>query len=339
MALNQSTDHVRPSGKPKIGIVLGAGGVLGGAWMAGGLAALNRVTGWDPREADYLVGTSAGAVFAALLAAGVSPEDFVPSRAANGRFRQPWILSELVLESSYKPRSWIPRLPLGSWRLATEGILQGPGPWSVLKFLSGIAPTGTVSVEPIIRTVRRIAGSGCIAYPNCRIVATNYQSGERTVFGADVVPEVGFAEAVAASCAVPGFFEPVSINGQRYVDGGIHSFCNLDLLDGTDLDLIICFSTLTSKFWRRGTTPLQRAIRSVMRAAAKQLDDHVNMLASRGVEVVVLEPTSKDCAAMGSNLMDTRRCRLILEVGLKSVAERLGQHQVRVALQALNSAA
>src|SRR5882672_11965977 len=53
--------------RPRVGIVLGAGGVLGGAWMVGALAALNRVTGWDPREPDQLVGTSAGALFAALL--------------------------------------------------------------------------------------------------------------------------------------------------------------------------------------------------------------------------------------------------------------------------------
>src|SRR2546423_14974298 len=53
-----------PRPKPRVGLVLGAGGVLGGAWLAGGLAAIARETGWDPFTADYIVGTSAGALFA-----------------------------------------------------------------------------------------------------------------------------------------------------------------------------------------------------------------------------------------------------------------------------------
>ena len=57
----------------KVGLVLGAGGVLGGAWATGGLAALADETGWDPGSADYIVGTSAGSVIAALIAAGVPP--------------------------------------------------------------------------------------------------------------------------------------------------------------------------------------------------------------------------------------------------------------------------
>jgi NTE family protein len=49
---------------------------------------------------------------------------------------------------------------------------------------------------------------------------------------------IALAEAVAASCAIPGFFKPVSINGRRYVDGGLQSLCNLDLLEASDLDVV-----------------------------------------------------------------------------------------------------
>src|SRR6478752_3905851 len=77
-------DHATgPLGRParehgamiSIGLVLGAGGVLGGAYHAGALAALAEVTGWDPRTADLIVGTSAGAHTAATLRAGVSAAD------------------------------------------------------------------------------------------------------------------------------------------------------------------------------------------------------------------------------------------------------------------------
>src|SRR3954464_5516984 len=57
----------------KVGLVLGAGGVMGGAWLTGGLHALPTETGWDPASADVVVGTSAGSMMGALLASGVPP--------------------------------------------------------------------------------------------------------------------------------------------------------------------------------------------------------------------------------------------------------------------------
>src|SRR5918997_4060271 len=57
----------------RVGLVLGAGGVLGGAWLTGGLDALAAETGWDPASADRVIGTSAGAMLGALLASGVPP--------------------------------------------------------------------------------------------------------------------------------------------------------------------------------------------------------------------------------------------------------------------------
>jgi NTE family protein len=335
----QRTDHQHAGRKPKVGLVLGAGGVLGGAWMVGGLAALHRVMGWDPREADYFVGTSAGAVFAALLAGGVALSRLLPANLTGNQPTERWILDELVLESSYDPKHWLPRAPLGSWRLALAGILQPPSPWSLVKVLSGIAPAGRVSADPIVLTIRRAVERGWAPHPNCRIVATDYASGKRIIFGEAGAPQASLAEAVAASCAIPGFFEPVSLNGRRYVDGGLHSLCNLDLLQGIDLDLVVCFSTLTGLMWRTGSGPLQRTLRSFFAAAAEQLDLQVKAVARRGVEVVVLEPTAKDQAAMGSNLMDARRCGAVLEVALGSVSAQLERRHLRRRLGALASAA
>ncbi|MDQ3631167.1 MAG: patatin-like phospholipase family protein, partial [Actinomycetota bacterium] len=61
------------SARPRVGLVLGAGGVLGAAWLQGALAALVDATGWDPGSADRVVGTSAGSVIGTLLACGVPP--------------------------------------------------------------------------------------------------------------------------------------------------------------------------------------------------------------------------------------------------------------------------
>src|SRR3954453_6408009 len=60
-------------GDKRVGLVLGAGGVLGGAWITGGLHALATETGWDPGSSDHIVGTSAGSMMGALGAAGVPP--------------------------------------------------------------------------------------------------------------------------------------------------------------------------------------------------------------------------------------------------------------------------
>ena len=57
----------------KVGLVLGAGGVAGGAWLTGALDALATETGWDPGSADRIVGTSAGSVIGAFTAAGIPP--------------------------------------------------------------------------------------------------------------------------------------------------------------------------------------------------------------------------------------------------------------------------
>ena len=324
--------------RPRVGIVLGAGGVLGGAWMAGALAALNQVTGWDPRQADWLVGTSAGAVFAALLAAGVPPPRLLPPDS-KAEPADEWILNELALESSYRSAHWLPRTPLGSWRLALAGMLQVPSIWSVLQTLSGIAPAGRVSADPIMRTVRQAGAHGWPARPNCRIVATDYDSGRRVVFGETGAPAVDLARAVGASCAIPGFFEPVPISGRRYVDGGLHSLCNLDLLEASDLDVVICFSAMTSHLNQRGPVPLRRSVHSLFGLGVEQLDRHANALTRRGVDVVVIEPTAMDQAAMGGNLMDAGRWRSVIEVALTSVAGQLRRRHLRTKLGALVSAA
>jgi NTE family protein len=320
-------------------VVLGAGGVLGGAWMAGALAALNRVTGWDPREAKCLVGTSAGAIFAALLAAGVPAARFLPPGRTMQQADDRWILNELAIQSSYRADSWLPHRPLGSWRLTLAGMLQTPSPWSVLQTLSGIAPSGRVSPNPILRTVQQVVPNGWAPHPHCRIVATDYSTGKRVVFGDTGGPEAGLAEAVAASCAIPGFFEPVSINGRRYVDGGLHSLCNLDLLEADDLDLVICFSAMTSHLKRGGSAPLERAVHALLGLGANQLHRQAEALIDRGVDVLILEPTAKDQAAIGGNLMDSRRWGRVLEAALSSVTRQLRRRHIRTRLGALGTAA
>ena len=81
MSANDSaTTHVMSGTRPKRALVLGCGGVAGAAWTVATLSELERVLGLDAREADILIGTSAGALAAALLGAGVSVARLVKSQ-------------------------------------------------------------------------------------------------------------------------------------------------------------------------------------------------------------------------------------------------------------------
>ncbi len=320
--------------RPRIGLVLGAGGVLGGAWIAGGLAAIARETGWDPHTASHVVGTSAGSVFAALAAGRVPGERLVPACLAplvGVSTPADWLLDELAAESSYLPRR-VPRPLPGSPWLAVNGLRDRTG-ISFLKAISGLAPQGLVSTAPIERCIQRgipsLGRGGWVAHPNCWIVACDYQTGERVVFGRLGAPRAEIAKAVAASCAIPGFFQPPRIGGRLYVDGGLHSMSNVDLLEEEELDLVVILSPLSSRHSRRTWNPIDQVAASIRRLAAWQLDREVARLLDRGTHVIVLEPTPADLEAMGGNIMDARRSIDVAAVALDTFGEQLARPEVR----------
>ncbi len=75
-------------------------------------------------------------------------------------------------------------------------------------------------------------------------MALDYETGRRVVFGAPGAPAAGLSDAVLASCAIPGWFEPVTIGGHRYVDGGMWSATNVDLLAEAGLDEIFVLAPM-----------------------------------------------------------------------------------------------
>jgi hypothetical protein len=123
------------------------------------------------------------------------------------------------------------------------------------------------------------------------------------------------------------------------VDGGLQSLCNLDLLEASDLDVVICFSAMTARLKQDGSSPVQRAVHSLFGLAREQLDRQVSTLMHQGVDTVVVEPTANDHAAMGANLMDAGRWRAVVDVALTSVARQLRHHSFRTRLGALRGAA
>lgn len=314
--------------KPRVGLALGAGGVLGGAWLVGALHALRSELGWEPAEADHLLGTSAGAMMAGLLAAGVTSDRLLPEAARGAKEvdqldpGQDWLLLEVAAEATYQLQQ-LPRPLPGSLGLCWSSLRQ-PGISTPMRLLSGLAPAGAVSTEPLQRTIRRVHdGAGWPQDRLCWITASDYVTGSRTVFGAEDSPQAELHEAVAASCAIPGFFKPVKIDSRLYVDGGLASLANLDLLAGQGLDLVICLNPMSHRQPSRSWSPLEQISRGFARLAAWQLRQETERVRRYGTPVVLVEPTVDDLDLMGSNWMNAKKSLEVAQLASETTAMQL----------------
>jgi len=313
---------------------------MGGAWLTGALAAVADETRWDPRSADQLVGTSAGAMMGSLLAAGVPPWFMVAHSAgevfegvtdANGR---PAAEADRDAGATFRLHRAPPPIGPGSWRLALTTLTR-PADFPPAARLSGWLPRGVVSTEPLKDTIRRVVRSGWTDHPSLWLVACDYATGERVVFGREDAPRADLADAVAASCAIPGFYHPVAIAGRRYVDGGMWSASNLDLLRGRGLDLVICLNPTSSLDRSSTRSPLDRVAGAFRSLSGRRLGSEAKQLRSEGVEVVLIQPVAEDHAAMGRNWMSGRRRHRVIETAMGTVAAQLRQPEVREALSGL----
>src|SRR3954464_11967430 len=324
----------------RIGLVLGAGGVMGGAWLTGGLHALATETGWDPAGADYVVGTSAGAVMSALLAGGVPPwfmvahsagESFEGLSDATGR---PARDADRAAGAVFKLHRGLPPVGPGSWGLIA-GTLAPPHRHRSTALLGGWLPRGFISTEPLKDTVRRVVPEGWADHPNLWIVACDYATGRRVPFGRDDAPPANLADAVAASCAIPGFYHPVTIAGRRYVDGGLWSTSNLDILRNAELDLVVCLNPTSSLHPPHAWNPAERAAALMRRLSGRRLGSEAKKLRAAGTKVVLIQPTSEDHAVMGPNLMSTRNRNPVIRTAFRTVSEQLREPGAAELLSAL----
>jgi NTE family protein len=310
----------------RVGLVLGAGGVIGGSWLMGALEALEAETGWHATDAEQIVGTSAGAVIGALAAAGVPPE-YMSAYAAGETLDDIAEAEERAAATAQRASAgeyhlhWaFPPFGPGSWRLAMSTLLQ-PHRHSPAALIAGWLPRGFVSTAPIREVVETFVGN---EWPErFRAVAADYGTGRRVAFGRDDAAVAGVAEAVAASCAIPGFYHPVTIDGRRYVDGGICSVSNRDLLCGAGLDLVICLNPMSSLAQATGGSPADRMAAIMRSAAGRRLGHEARKLRASGTRVLILQPSEQDVSLMGFNLMSGTRRLEVMEQARRSVATEL----------------
>jgi NTE family protein len=321
----------------RVGLVLGAGGVLGGAWLTGGLHAIARATKWDPGSAEYIVGTSAGAMIGALLAAGVPPWFMVAHSAGqvfeglNGADGRPAAEADRAAGAVFRLHRGLPQLGPGSLRMAATALAKLLR-HTPLQLLAGWLPAGLISTDSLAKTVRRAVRGRWVEHPNYWAVACDYRSGRRTPFDRVDMPRADVADAVAASCATAGFSRPVRIDGRLYVDGGVCSASNLDLVAGRGLDLVICLNPLSGRGGPSAADPLEW-LPAISRLASRRRLEHEERKVRRlGTRVVIIEPTAEDHDAMGRNWMRVSRRLRVIETPERTVAEQLREPELRASL-------
>jgi len=282
---------------PRVGLVLGGGGLTGTAFHAGVIAALAEFAGWDARTSDVIVGTSAGSTSAALLRAGLPPVDFVARMAGTPMSAE----GERVL-GGLGPLRQPHRTQRPTRRPAAPGLLPSIArrPW---RYRPGIAaaallPEGNLAVDAGVSWIGDLF-SRWPAQPTW-ICTVRLDDGVRVVFGRDA--DASVRDAVTASCAIPGYFTPVAIDGQRHVDGGMWSIHNLDLVAGLGLDLVVVSAPMST------TDPLAAERGTLLRMPVRRrLDREAEQVRRSGTPVILVQPDARLREVMGTSTMRLSR--------------------------------
>jgi NTE family protein len=248
-------------------LVLGGGGITGVAWQWGVIAGLADA-GIDLTKADLVIGTSAGSVVGSQLASGADVQERFDTQLAGPGSELATSLAPLVIAR------W-------AWAVVSSRSAERAG-----RRIGRFALAA--KTEPFESRREALAGRLPVdGWPEHRllIAAVDAQSGERVVFDRDAGVEL--IDAVCASCAVPGVWPPIAIDGHRYIDGGVHSAANADLAAGADRIVIVA--------------PLGRGFGPVASVATQAAD------LRRNAKVVVLQPDSAALKAIGRNVLDPAR--------------------------------
>ena len=223
--------------------MLGGGGITGAAFHFGTLLSLEMATGWDPNDAEVLVGTSSGAFVGAMVRGDqLNLEAFTGTGGTRSEIED--------FLSSYLYTRGAPR---GAVRWIRRGLLPALARPSLHAV---VGSPGMFRTDGLQRWVTDAVGPLAKRWPEkpTVLVAYDVRNRVRVPFGTEAAPEATLAEAVAASSAVPFIYEPVRIADRWYADGGLASGTSLDLVlaNPVPLDLVIVVAPFAATAPRTG---------------------------------------------------------------------------------------
>lgn len=316
-----------------VGLVLGAGGVVGQAYHAGVLAALEHDCGWDPRNADVVVGTSAGSITGTLLRVGVPASELAAwivqaPLEAEGMVLRSLMGTEIPVFEPFRLLPLLRRLPdPPGWEMLQRAVIR---PWTFRPMAAALAlmAPGRLDIAEQLAMLREVEGR---SWPerDLWICTVRRRDGKRVIFGRPDGPEAPLHLAIAASCAVPGYFCPVRIDDHLYVDGGAHSPTNAAVLRGRDLDLVIVVSPMS------GPVRLPTDLYGLSRGhSARLVRREVKALRDSGTAVITFRPGPAELAAMGNDFMSRDRVDEIVQEAFLGAGSYAARPEIRELLSA-----
>jgi NTE family protein len=315
----------------RVGLVLGGGGVVGLAYHAAALAAIDHDLGWDPRRADLVVGTSAGSLVGALLRRGIPASDLTAiTVGAEPLASPPGFVRALRARPDFPPvrlRSLLGRPPRVPSPALLAAWLRRPWRFDPVSAVASVIPDGTLDLAEHAGAIEEVLGSRWPDDP-LWVCAVRRRDLRRVVLGRDVVGRL--SSAVTASCAIPGYFRPVEVAGERYVDGGVRSPTNADVLRREPLDLAIIVSPMSGRdLGRVGPTALIR------RHARDKVAAERARLHAAGIPTVLIEPGPEVIDAFGYDFMSDARVNDIVRTAFLDTGEQLRAPITRTLLAGL----
>jgi NTE family protein len=314
---------------PRVGLVLGGGGAVGVAYHAGALTALENDVGWDPRSAAVIVGTSAGSLVGALLRRGVAAIDLAALTVGASVPEDLLALAGAMADRAPLP-AWSPfallrfrppRLPVvAAW-------LRRPWQLDPVLALTSLLPDGRIDLLAHVGDSSGILDGPWPDDP-LWVCAVRQRDLRRAVFGRDRQAEL--PDAVAASCAIPGYFRPAAIAGETYLDGGVRSPTNADVLRTSGIDLAIVVSPMSGQ-----DLPRLHPASTVRRYAKAKVDHEVRMLREHGIPTVLIEPGNVTAQVLGSDPMREDHLGAVVSAALLDTGDQLREPVARLLMHAV----
>jgi NTE family protein len=282
----------------RVGLVLGGGGITGAAYEMAALMAIELATGWDPNDAEVVIGTSSGAFVGSLvrhdalnLDSLVMPDDERDDVAER-------------IRSHVYARGRGP----GVTKWVRHGVVPGMRRPGLTMLLGTPAPYHASGLARWVAT--HIGDEAAESWPerSTAIVAYDVRGAARVSFGTASAPAVGIADAVAASSAVPLIFAPYEIDGGLYVDGGVVSGTHADLVlaSPTPLDFVLVLAPMAAEVQRRRARfhegMFDRVGLRALRSEVETIESHWP-----DCEVLALSPPPSVQNAMRPNPMNSSR--------------------------------